>query len=653
MKRKKVTTRTTGHFSALRSDIRILGKVWRLQPSYIVCLAVYALTWAFINSLAVYFRSAMFNALDNGTDFWGVAVYILSLALFYLLIFIPDHLYRLIWKPVLERKLRFRMHRELYCKAQRMDLACYDDPDFYNQFIWAMRESDTRAIQVVEAIGNVVNHLLSSLAIIGLLFTVNVWISILMLAGNLVAAFVVDLIGNRMWIRYDTEQNPRFRRQDYIDRVFNLPDYAKELRSGQVADMMIRDQEKTTGELEAANRRTGVKATLLYGVLYNVAKRGTYYGTILIMIGDLAAGRVLLGGFAAAVSALWILQSTMQSLSDALAELPRHALYLEKYFAFLDHENQLVSGTEEVPPFQTLTFENVSFSYAPVKTEKETALQQAVVAYEIKKGEKRDGEEQDTDQGTDRGGEVLHGINLTIRKGEKTAIVGYNGAGKTTLIKLIMRLYDPTEGRILYNGIDIHRFDLEAYRARIGAVFQDYRLFAATVAENVMGGRYDGQPGTEAEVRAALDAASFTGRLSTLEQGLHTPLTREIDQSGVNLSGGEAQKVAIARVFVRPYDLIIMDEPSSALDPVAEYELNHSILNAADSRERTVIFISHRLSTTRFADRILLFADGRLCEQGSHEVLMAMGGRYARMFDMQAEKYRAGEAWERTQPAAT
>ena len=111
--------------------------------------------------------------------------------------------------------------------------------------------------------------------------------------------------------------------------------------------------------------------------------------------------------------------------------------------------------------------------------------------------------------------------------------------------------------------------------------------------------------------------------------------------------------MAIARVFVRPYDLIIMDEPSSALDPVAEYELNHSVLNAADSRERTVIFISHRLSTTRFADRILLFADGRLCEQGSHEVLMAMGGRYARMFDMQAEKYRAGEAWERTQPAAT
>ena len=158
-----------------------------------------------------------------------------------------------------------------------------------------------------------------------------------------------------------------------------------------------------------------------------------------------------------------------------------------------------------------------------------------------------------------------------------------------------------------------------------------------------MGGGYERTPENESRIRAALDSATFSDRLESLEQGLETPLTREIDKEGVNLSGGEAQKVAIARVFVRPYDLIIMDEPSSALDPVAEYELNHSILHAADSRDRTVIFISHRLSTTRFADRIFLFAGGELCEQGSHDELLRMNGRYAEMFRMQAEKYRKGE----------
>jgi ATP-binding cassette subfamily B protein len=242
---------------------------------------------------------------------------------------------------------------------------------------------------------------------------------------------------------------------------------------------------------------------------------------------------------------------------------------------------------------------------------------------------------------------VLKNVSFTIRKGEKTAIVGYNGAGKTTLIKLVMRLYDPTEGRILYNGRDIRDYDLKEYRDRIGAVFQDYRIFAATLGENVMGGGYERTPENESRIRQALDSATFTERLNTLEKGLETPLTREIDKEGVNLSGGEAQKVAIARIFVRSYDLIIMDEPSSALDPVAEYELNHSILNAADSRDSgrtaTVIFISHRLSTTRFADRIFLFSGGELCEQGSHDELIAMEGKYAEMFRMQAEKYRKGE----------
>ena len=226
----------------------------------------------------------------------------------------------------------------------------------------------------------------------------------------------------------------------------------------------------------------------------------------------------------------------------------------------------MVSGTCPVPPFESLTFENVSFSYESVKTDEETALEERVQAYEKKQGC------QDT-EGQDklRTEEVLHDVSLTLRRGEKLAIVGYNGAGKTTLIKLAMRLY---------------------------------------------------------------------------EKGLDTPLTRELDENGVNLSGGEAQKIAIARVFVRPYELIIMDEPSSALDPVAEYELNHSILNAADRQDRTVIFISHRLSTTRFADRILLFADGCLRESGNHDRLMELNGLYAEMFRMQAEKYRRGEEQE-------
>ena len=624
-------------------DAKILAKVWRLCPAYIVFLALWSLMWAGIDTAAVYFRNAMFNALDTSDAFGDVAVFILALAAFYLIVFIPDHIYSLIISPILDNRLRYRMHSELYRKAQRMDLACYDDPDFYNQFVWAMRESDNRAIAVVRALFNIVNRVISATAISALLLTINVWMGILMLVGVGVT-LVVEYFGNRLWIRVMEIMNPLWRRESYITRVFNLSDYAKEMRTSSVGDMMTRDCEDTVKELNRLDFKYGKWFTLLYGVGFNIARRGTYYATILIMVFELSVGRVQLGGFAAAVASLWMLQSIMMNLADSLTELPKHALYIEKYFKFLEHENHLVSGREPVPAFESLTFENVSFAYASVFTDEETALASEIKEFERKEKGKT---EADEEKPREKRPAVLKNVSFTIRKGEKTAIVGYNGAGKTTLIKLVMRLYDPTEGRILYNGRDIREYDLHEYRERIGAVFQDYRIFAATLGENVMGGGYERTPENESRIREALDSATFTERLEGLEKGLETPLTREIDKEGVNLSGGEAQKVAIARVFVRPYDLIIMDEPSSALDPVAEYELNHSILSAADSRESgrtaTVIFISHRLSTTRFADRIFLFAGGELTEQGSHDELMALRGKYAEMFDMQAEKYRRGE----------
>ena len=622
-------------------DARILGKVWRLCPAYVVFLALWSVMWAGIDTAAVYFRNAMFNALDTSDAFMDTAVFILALAVFYVIVFIPDHVYGLIVNPILDNRLRYRMHAELYRKAQGMDLACYDDPDFYNQFVWAMRESDQRAVAVVRALFNVVNRIISATAISALLLTINAWMGILMLVGVGVT-LVVEYFGNRLWLRVMEIMNPLWRRESYITRVFNLSDYAKEMRTSGVGDMMTRDCQETVGKLNRLDLKYGKKFTLLYGVGFNIARRGTYYATILIMVFELSAGRVQLGGFAAAVASLWMLQSIMMNLADSLTELPKHALYIEKYFKFLEHENRLLSGREPVPAFESLTFEDVSFTYASVFTDEETKLAAEIREFERK--EKGTAEPDDGEKSPVARPAVLRHVSFTIRKGEKTAIVGYNGAGKTTLIKLVMRLYDPTEGRILYNGRDIREYDLHEYRNRIGAVFQDYRIFAATLGENVMGGGYEPTPENESRIRDALESATFTDRLETLEQGLETPLTREIHKEGVNLSGGEAQKVAIARVFVRPYDLIIMDEPSSALDPVAEYELNHSILNAADSRDRTVIFISHRLSTTRFADRIFLFANGELSEQGSHDELIAMNGKYAEMFGMQAERYRRGES---------
>ena len=199
-----------------------------------------------------------------------------------------------------------------------------------------------------------------------------------------------------------------------------------------------------------------------------------------------------------------------------------------------------------------------------------------------------------------------------------------------------MRMYDPTEGEILYNGVNIKDYDPVEYRKKIGTVFQDYKIFATTIAENVMNGDYVEERDKDT-VMAALQAADFTEKLNSLKEGIMTHLTREFNEKGTNLSGGESQKVAISRVFAREYPLVIMDEPSSALDPMAEYNLNQSILHNTEGK--TVIFISHRLSTTRIADKIYMFDTGHLIEEGSHEELLELGGKYAEMFRVQSEKY--------------
>ena len=232
-------------------------------------------------------------------------------------------------------------------------------------------------------------------------------------------------------------------------------------------------------------------------------------------------------------------------------------------------------------------------------------------------------------------GYALKNVNMTVHPHEKIAIVGYNGAGKTTLIKLLLRLYDTTEGEILLGDKNIREYDTDEYRREFVAVFQDYQIFAATLSENVVMDMLEEKDGEK--VQNALEKAGFAERLAALPSGLSTSLTKEFVQDGTDLSGGEKQKVAIARAFYQDSHFAIMDEPSSALDPIAEYKLNQNMSEIAE--DKTVIFISHRLSTTVMADRIYMFENGEIIENGSHEELMKKDGKYAEMFKKQAVNY--------------
>lgn len=290
-------------------------------------------------------------------------------------------------------------------------------------------------------------------------------------------------------------------------------------------------------------------------------------------------------------------------MTTLISQMQENSLYIEKLRSFLDQKNRLIEAEDPIPvpnKFIGLTLRELSFQYGQ------------------------------------SGPPILQNVNLSIKPGEKIAIVGYNGAGKTTLTKLIMRLYDASSGEIRLNGIPIDQLKLDDYRMKISSVFQDHQLFAATLSQNVV--MNHAASGDTYLIREALEKSGFGSKLQSLRLGTETSVTKEFDDAGIELSGGEAQKVAIARVFAKPTLLIILDEPSSALDPMSEYHLNQVMLEKAE--DRPIIFISHRLSTTKMADRILMMENGQIIEQGSHEELMRIDGKYAQMFNLQASRYR-------------
>ena len=294
------------------------------------------------------------------------------------------------------------------------------------------------------------------------------------------------------------------------------------------------------------------------------------------------------------------LKNALRGIALLLPKFEQHGLYVEKIRTFLAFESNMPSGDEKIGKegFKELSIEQVSFAYGNSK-------------------------------------DTLQDISMSIKAGEKIAIVGYNGAGKSTLIKLLLRLYDVQKGTIRLNGKDIKEYKKEEYHSLFATVFQDFKIFAATIADNVKMGCV--QEKDYAGIEQALCQSGFKERLGSFKKGMKTSLTREFDEEGVNLSGGESQKVAIARTFYKYCPVIILDEPSSALDPVSEYQLNEMMLKAA--KDKAVIFISHRLSSTVMADRIYMLEQGKIIEVGSHKELMEQNGKYAQMFRMQAEKY--------------
>ena len=581
---------------------RLFAMVWKYTPSYVICMVLEGVLWGIANSLGIIYTQYLFDAIGNGEPFSQVAKIIVAYGVYLIFFNLLHTLYWNLYNSWIRKKLQTCLHEDLFRQAVRIDPEKYDDPEFYNDFVWAMDEAAPNVEGTVEATGKIINRIVASLTLTAVLFGVDAWMAVLIFVLSALR-IVLSFWANRVSLRYREELNPLWRKSDYINRLFLLPDYAKDLRVSQVVPVLHKEFRENSEQAEVLIRKHEKRISVVWFMINFLYALGECGLLILMLYKASVLKTIGLGSLAVAVNACWKMVWLLRDFSDRITKLHKHGIFVDKMFVFLDSVPALREGTEEAGPFESLEFRDVSFCYP------------------AKDGEKK---------------EALSRINFSLRRGEKIAVVGYNGAGKTTLTKLIMRLYDPDEGQVLYNGRPLADYTFESLRNRMAAVFQDYRIFGATLAENVVGGVYD--PSVETSVRQALRQSTFDEKSETLKGGLNTVLTREFDENGMQLSGGEQQKVALARAFYRNSDLIILDEPSSALDPDSEYALNRSVYDYADSR--TVVFISHRLSTTRHADRIYMFDSGQIAEQGTHEELIARDGKYAKMFRVQAEKYQ-------------
>ncbi len=569
--------------------------------SYIVCRCVFMGIGAFIDTFLL---KEIIDIFTTTADYESV---IKVLVLMFTLHVVRMVIFRLLENVFWTKMIGFdgTIQRELMSKAQLIDLKCYDIPEYFDDFVIAASQSEEMAKKAIMSAASIIAHIVAMAVAGTMIFTMNPVMMIFPITGfviNIITRFIIT----KLEYEYGLEKQRIGRKADYSKRVFYQPEYAKEIKLTGIEDALLEQYDEAIAEERKMALKYSLKIIVPTLINWITVFTLCQFFAVPVYLAYLAIEKksIQLGDVASLKNATNGIKSHLDQMNYALVDFQNVGQYAEKFRRFMEYEVNIegCEGEVPVPEDSTLELRNVSFRY-------------------------KDNEKY-----------VLKNVSMTIRKGEKLALVGENGAGKTTLIKLIMRLYDVTEGEILFGGVDIRKLNTKAYREKIGAVFQDFQIYGATLAENVKTDFVNEED--RERIIDALGRADFGGKLRSLEKGIDTELTKEFSEEGTMLSGGESQKAAIARMFMRDIPVAILDEPSSALDPIAEYRLNRSMLQNAENQ--AVILISHRLSTTKDADRIILLENGSIAESGTHEKLLSSGGTYAKMWNVQAEKYCVG-----------
>ena len=585
----------------LKNVIFALKLVWEADKRLLIG---YFVTEISNKVLSMYVQNILFlkvllSIIDGDADFKTYFFYLLLFFLVYLFVRVVSayaERTRLISTKVVLKKV----NNKIFEKAIQLDVSCYENPDFYDKYQRATLVLSSSYYDLIcWDVAAVVGGIIALICVITTVTVINPMYLLFLLPVTLV--FAIEVLKSKAVYKRDLQMTTNNRIKAYIQRTMFLKEFSKDMRTSNIFSVLIK---RFKGAIDAnivILKKYGVKL-FLYSMLSSL------FSDFIPIIGTYAfagyqfifTNALTISDFSVVLASINSVRDSTMSIAEGFDEMTQMALYFQNLRDFFEYEPKVTDGGKDAEEFQSLEFKNVSFKYP------------------------------------DTSKVILKNVSFKITKGETTAIVGVNGAGKSTLVKLLLRFYDPDEGEVLYNGINVKEYNVASLRNAFATVFQDYKNFAVSVNENIICHEC-----SEEEKEIAKEALKRSGvweKISSLPKGADTALTREFEIDGAGLSGGENQKVSAARLFARDFEVAILDEPSSALDPIAEYKMYENLIDV--TKDKTVIYISHRLSSAVLSDRIIVLGNGTILESGSHAELMAQGGEYSKMFTLQASSYK-------------
>lgn len=538
------------------------------------------------------------------TSFEKMMLYVWSVVALEALLEIFSRFFETYIKPVTDVKLYDGINTMLYDKACQVDMRCFEDSEFYNEYMMAVSQAYIKLPETLQGVCQILARFVAMIVGTIIIYQID-RLAVLFVIFPVLGNFVFYGILNSRIFRMEKENIVFQRMADYVNRTIHLGEYAKEIRMTNVFRLLKKQYDKAVSAIRKVIGQYSLGNMILFWLFQYFTFTLLQEGAVLY-----AGYRVLVSG-TMVFAQMAVIQTTMNSntwtligFADSVMTIVKNSLYLEQTQHFLEYQPAIPEDQEGLLPklpIRCIEFEHVSFGYK-------------------------------------KGGYALKDIHFKIEGNQNVALAGYNGAGKSTMMKLLMRLYDPDEGRILVNGIDIREYQVKAYRDLFATAFQNGRIFANTIEENILMGRHTEVEKDYEKVQRALKLADIYGEVENQPLKEKTILTREFSKEGVVLSGGQNQKILAARAFAKDSPIAVFDEPSSALDPLAEHHLFENIREYG--KDKILFFISHRLSSVRDANLVFYMKNGRIQERGSHVELMSQNGEYASLYRLQAENYR-------------